>query len=631
MQRALIDAMNESVDPFLEKYTDASGTLIWKQPEEAELSSRDGADDFYEAFHNWPLLYLLGGSDRLLSLSLREWEVTTAQLTALGLVENGYEKGYDQFHQSEGYLFFYFLCLADPANPDLQARVREFARLYLGEPDAPANYDPERNLIRAPHNGSAGPRPGLAEGEAMYRWSPRMTQYGLPLYDVPGISHYDDLKDEALARRMGEAMWERMGRGDVPANLAVTSLMTTAWLLTADEQYRTWVLVYVDAWRVRASANGGLLPDNVGLSGEVGEYQHGKWYGGHYGWTWPHGFYNIGAAATVASANAMLLTGDAGWLDLARTQIERMLEMAEPRIPSGQSMSLKHHWIGQLGDHAADEPVLMIPYRFGPDGWFDFQPLPPTYPLGIWVMSDDPADWNLVERLEAESGYEWNRVAPFHNKEDSGHDEPWTRFLRGEDDTYPERILKAAWASVQHRLAKIRADEADLTQVHIHHWQEANPVTTEALVQLTLGVPQHLYYGGLLHARVRYFDAERQRPGLPQDVAALVRGAKLAEPTITLVNLSLTHERRVIVQAGGFAEHRFTRVIYQERISDYPGRHQAYTFPPVQTVEHNQLLYTSELEVIMAPGTTIELRLTMDRHVCPPTALAPWQRNGSTE
>ena len=36
----------------------------------------------------------------------------------------------------------------------------------------------------------------------------------------------------------------------------------------------------------------------------------GKWYGGLYGWSWPHGYYNIGMAATVAGNNAFLVTGD---------------------------------------------------------------------------------------------------------------------------------------------------------------------------------------------------------------------------------------------------------------------------------------------------------------------------------
>ncbi len=177
-----------------------------------------------------------------------------------------------------------------------------------------------------------------------------------------------------------------------------------------------------------------------------------------------------------------------------------------------------------------------------------------------------------------------------------------------------------------HRLDKIRADETDLAANHIHHWQEANPVTTEALVQLTLGVPQHLYYGGLLHARVRYFDAARLRPGLPSDVAALVTGERLAEPTITLVNLSLVEERRVLVQAGGFGEHAFTWLGWNERTSIYPGAHNAYGPSAVTTVERSMEVEARVVEVVLPPGTTIEVVARMQRHVHAPTALAPWDR-----
>jgi len=37
---------------------------------------------------------------------------------------------------------------------------------------------------------------------------------------------------------------------------------------------------------------------------------------------------------------------------------------------------------------------------------------------------------------------------------------------------------------------RIDPKQMDLTKVHEHHWQTINPVTTEALIQLTLGAPQ---------------------------------------------------------------------------------------------------------------------------------------------
>ena len=71
-------------------------------------------------------------------------------------------------------------------------------------------------------------------------------------------------------------------------------------------------------------------------------------------------------------------------------------------------------------------------------------------------------------------------------------------------------------------------------------------------MQLTLGAPQIIYNGGLLHTRLRYFDADQQRPGLPEDVAALVERLEADRTVVTLVNISPFAHRTVIVQAGGF-------------------------------------------------------------------------------
>ena len=59
---------------------------------------------------------------------------------------------------------------------------------------------------------------------------------------------------------MGQAMKERMTRGDCATNLHVTSLIANACYLTGDDKYRTWLLEYVDAWIERAAANGGCCP-----------------------------------------------------------------------------------------------------------------------------------------------------------------------------------------------------------------------------------------------------------------------------------------------------------------------------------------------------------------------------------
>jgi hypothetical protein len=81
-------------------------------------------------------------------------------------------------------------------------------------------------------------------------------------------------------------------------------------------------------------------------------------------------------------------------------------------------------------------------------------------------------------------------------------------------------------------------------------------------VQLTWGGPQVLYNGGLQQARVRYYDAETRRPGLPHSVAALVSSIDPQATVLELVNLDPARERTVIVQAGAFAEHTIRAAQY---------------------------------------------------------------------
>jgi hypothetical protein len=67
-------------------------------------------------------------------------------------------------------------------------------------------------------------------------------------------------------------------------NLAATGLASNAYMLTGDKKYKNWVLEYVGAWKQRTDANGGNIPTNIGLNGQVGGEYGGKWYKGTYGW-----------------------------------------------------------------------------------------------------------------------------------------------------------------------------------------------------------------------------------------------------------------------------------------------------------------------------------------------------------
>jgi hypothetical protein len=173
-------------------------------------------------------------------------------------------------------------------------------------------------------------------------------------------------------------------------------------------------------------------------------------------------------------------------------------------------------------------------------------------------------------------------------------------------------------------MEQIRRDDADLRYVNIHHWQNLNPVLCEALVQLTLGAPQPIYNGGLLHAPVRYFDGLRRRPGLPEDVAALVERVEADRVVVHLVNLSVLDSRTVVIQAGVFAEHRFTVVDYPERTSDYPGRIGAYAAPELETVPRQKAVDAARLAVVLLPGTELRLELGVERYVNSPSYQEPW-------
>mgnify|MGYP003624027083 FL=1 len=227
-ERALFDLLDYAWRDFARVFTGPDGRLNYRHT----LTSRDGVDDFYETFFNWPQLYLLGGADDLLAHTARHWEGVTAQLTELGMVKDEYERGYDWFHQGESLLLLYFLTMADPAR--WAARAVRFAELYADP--AHGNYDPLRCIIRRPHNGSDPGRTGLFDW-THYPWLDREARcYGFPLdWLVPdGAPGPERARDPRLTSQMTT----RMGTGDTAVNLAATGLVLNAWILTGEQRYR---------------------------------------------------------------------------------------------------------------------------------------------------------------------------------------------------------------------------------------------------------------------------------------------------------------------------------------------------------------------------------------------------------
>ena len=613
LERSLIDVMNESVAPLMERYVRDDGSVLW--PTTKEFVGIDGLDDAYESFHNWPLFYLLGGGDHLLEHSHLAWEGITRQFSRYDcghghpMVVKEYEQGYDWMHQGEGYAFFYLLCLADPQNQRNAERACRYAGLYLNEDPEALNYDPEKKLIKCAHNGSMGPaHRNFERYYTVYRYA-QWRPWPLPYHDLPGIACVEDLQKPGMEERMGRAVVARMGRGDIATNLAATSLVANAYLFTGDAKYREWVVEYTEAWMERTLENGGILPDNVGLSGNIGEYIDGKWYGGYYGWTWPHGWHLMSDAVIAAAENAALLCGDPSYMEFPRSQIDVL--MAEG-VRRGRTLHAPHHYHDK--------------------GWDGFSPML-AYPMThVWYMSMLDEDRQRLLRQRNHDSGEWRQVRSHGSKHSGGHEAAWTAYLFGEYPDYPVDILRHNHAQVRQRLAFMADDQQDPSTYGDWYLQVRNPVTVEGLLQLTMGGPQYLYNGGLLMAHLRYFDNRRRRPGLPADVAALVEAIAGDRVVVRLVNLSATSDRELVVQAGVFGEHRFTSARFHRRrslSSDEAALSQADEVQFRQTLQGQ--LQDGEVEigdrhflVRLEAGAEIRLDLGLERFVNDPSYALPW-------
>ena len=567
LERQLFDAISDAAPAVLRKYTRSDGSLLW--PTKPGFKSIDGLDDCYESFHNWPLFYLLGGDEWFLTQAQREFDSINQYMAQYDsgfgypMVVKEYQPSYDWFHQGEGNYLFYMLCMADPSNAKTIQRAQQFAGFYLNEDPDVANYDPEHKIIPCARNGSKGPAFWTFTGSPYWPWP----GYNLPFYDVPGCTDHESVSaDPELPKRLGKAMQERQGKGDSVINLAATSLIANAYLLTGEEKYRAWVQEYVEAWMDRAEQNHGIVPDNIGLSGSIGEHIRGKWYGGNYGWTWPHGWHSVGQAVGIASQNATLMMRDPGYMDFVRSQIDVLISKGVEQddqlyVPykygdPGKVSYAPGAWL-QYPLKNEDGTALQV------DGWFEFMPMHPSDVAHLWTMSMNPQDLKRFERIRKQTGSRFPINTWYHTKDQGGHDGAWLSYLQGEYPEYPEAILKHNLHQVQDRLAFMEKDQENPEQYRDSYFQRRNPVTCEGLVHLTLGGPLPHYNGGLLISRLRYFDAQRKQPGLPPDVGALVSRMDAEVTELQLVNLSKTEAREVLIQAGAMGEHQFTDVSYE--------------------------------------------------------------------
>jgi hypothetical protein len=519
LERELLKTNAIACQEFFHRYFDDRGFLECVE----RWGGDDGPDDAIENLQDWPLLHMLGGPDVVRDMVRKAWEGHLRQFTAAktrdvefardGMYYREFPVMMDWLHNGEGLCVFNLVGLSDPQQKNFAERTRRFADFYVPADDNPlnhiatANYDSKLKLIRSMFNGSRGPLLRKATAldwagdpiEVENRFRPG---HGERTYEEM-LKHFEEYNDIL---------------GDHPQNLLATTLAFNAYALTHEEKYKRWLLDYVDAWSERASANSGILPSNIGRDGTIGGDANGKWYGGVYGW----GFTVIDPVngrkvhrngvrlGVYGFGNALLLTGDQKYVDVWRRQIDAV--NAHSKMIDGKP-------------HA--------PHMFGDQGWYDFQP-------GPWSVGQlEVAYWSMRDA-------DLQKVAS----------DPWIAYLQGHSPAYAELALRSDLNRIRQRVAAMRRDTTTPDTRLSDDPMKFNPCSLESLIHLALGGLPPGKVGSPLHARLRYFDPQRGRAGLPEDVAALIDRMTTDEVRVTLVNVHQTEPRAVIVQGGAYGEHQ---------------------------------------------------------------------------
>jgi len=245
--------------------------------------------------------------------------------------------------------------------------------------------------------------------------------------------------------------------------------------------------------------------------------------------------------------------------------------------------------------------VSLSGHADGPPQWYHFTNKLHTDRLAeIYFWSMNRKD---LERVPIATSFDVSVGRGGYSEQD--RTAPWLGYLEGKIPDFPEKALQSDIGRVRQRVEMIRNDSTTADSRLADYLLDLNPATTNALTNLTMGG----YFSSgriwVLHSRFRYFDPMMRRAGLPEDVGALVEKLGADAATLTLVNTNQIEPREVVVQAGGYGEHRFDGVTIAGKTTAFQGA--------VMTVR-------------LEPGTGARLEFQMTRYANKPTFAFPWDR-----
>jgi hypothetical protein len=294
-----------------------------------------------------------------------------------------------------------------------------------------------------------------------------------------------------------------------------------------------------------------------------------------------------------------------------------------------------------------EDGVIKVPHRHFDAGWADYRLPSARHMIYIWTTSMAQEDLDRIMALPRDNDSDVIYIPGVSGGEKVEGDPkgspwvgrdtkhyiantlPWFHFIQGHLPNYPTEILQANLELIEIQLHKMRSNtgnprtwetydpatadvvvglDLSIPGYNIHAWQEFNPVYFEGLAQMLFGAPMHISHGGLQHGKVRYFDGEKSRPGLPEDVSAMVDQVNADALRVVVANLNKIQPRTLILQAGSFGENRFDKVT----ISGEDG----------STSTHD--VNSKWLTLDLAAGSGATLDFTYSRYVNVPTYETPY-------